>query len=243
MITRARLAMCGVVLLAACSSPTDHTEVTPPSCAFALSLSTGNVPAAGGSGTATVTSSSTSGASCSWNATASGGAWLSVSGTTTGTGAGTFGFAATTNPDQTSRSGMIALAWTGSTAGSTSRPVTQDAAAAATGVTASFTVKSTTGKADDNCEVTSGFKVRCTFDGTASTPAAPTTTYAYVIQETSEELGTQATLQEPSLRGCNVFNDADAGGTIKATVVLTVKAGSQTATLPKKVTFIKNGVC
>jgi hypothetical protein len=243
MIIRARLAIGGVVLLAACSSPTDHTQVTRPSCAFGLSLSTGNFPAFGGSGTATVTSSSTSGANCSWAATPSGGSWLSVSGATTGAGAGTFGFAATANPDQTSRSGMIALTWSGSTSGSTSRPVTQDAAAAATGVTASFTVKSTTGKPDDNCEVTSGFKVRCDFDGTASTPAAPTTTYAYVIQETGEELGTLAQLHEPSLRGCNVFNGADAGGTIKANVVLTVKAGSQTGTQSKKVTFIKNGVC
>jgi hypothetical protein len=244
MITRARLTMCGVMLLAACSSSTGPTQTQQPlSCAFALSLSPTSVPASGGSGTATVTSSSTSGASCSWNATASGGAWLSVSGTTTGSGSGNFGFAATANPDQTSRSGSIALTWSGATSGTTSASVTQDAAAAATGVTASFIVKSTTGKDDDNCEVTSGFKVRCTFDGTASTPAAPTTTYAYVIQETSEELGTQAKLQEPSLRGCNVFNDADAGGTIKATVVLTVTAGSQTGTQSKKVTFIKNGVC
>jgi hypothetical protein len=243
MITPARLMICGVVLLAACSSPTGHTDMQPPpSCAFALSLSPSNIPASGGSGNATVTSS-TSGASCSWTATPSGGNWLSVSGATTGTGPGTFNFAAAANPDQTSRSGLITLAWTGSTTGSTSSPVTQDAAAAVTGVTASFTVKSTTGKDDDNCEVTSGFKVRCVFDGTASTPAAPTTTYAYAIQETGEPLGTQATLREPSLAGCNVFNGADAGGRIRATVVLTVKAGSQSMSAQKKVTFIKNGVC
>lgn len=242
MIIRARLAICGVVLLAACSSPTDHTQVTPPSCAFGLSLSTGNFPAFGGSGTATVTSSSTSGANCSWAATPSGGSWLSVSGATTGAGAGTFGFAATANPDQTSRSGMIALTWSGSTSGSTSRPVTQDAATAATGVTASFTVKST-GRDADSCGVTSSFKVECEFDGTASTPAAPTTTYAYVIQETGEQLGTQAVLREPSLGGCAIFTNSDENGTIKATVVLTVNAGSQTATVPMKVTFKKDGAC
>jgi hypothetical protein len=246
MVARTLSVVCGVLLFAACSHPTGPSHIGDPppsaSCAFAVAVSPANFPASGGSGTATVASSSTSGASCAWTATPGGGNWLSVSGATSGAASGSFNYAAAANTNQTPRSGTITLAWTGSTSGTTSAPITEEAAAPPAAVTASFTVKSNTGKADDNCEVTSGFKVRCTFDGTASTPAVQIASYSYVISETGEKLGTQATLKDPPLPGCNIFNGSS-GGTIKATVVLTVQANAQTGTLPKKVTFIKNGVC
>jgi hypothetical protein len=122
----------------------DFVLVRVPSCSYTLSLTSQNVPAAGGTFSITATNT---GDACAWTATTST-PWITL-GTTSGTSPGTITFTAAANSAAAPRTGTIHVSWPGGSADST---VTQAGAPctfdlnpaggnfAAAGGTGSFTV-------------------------------------------------------------------------------------------------------
>jgi len=212
------------------------------SCGYTLELSKSSIGAGGDSGVATVRPSPAT-SSCRWDATTDSPGFVTLSGSN-GSGSGTFGYSVNANTTNNSRSASLTITWSG---GSTRQSLTQAAGAGAAALTASFkfTATSPAPPKGADCGVSSGFKVNCTFDATASTPASSITKYDFLLVETNERLGSGASaiLTNPTLASCNVFNKST-NGLITATIRLTVTA-SDGRTQPKELPVVlgKNGVC
>jgi hypothetical protein len=201
-------------------------------CAYTLSPSRQDVPAAGGSGfTFTATRNTPTG--CSWSATTTA-PWITLTGGTTGASPGIVPYAVAANTDPSARAGTIRVIWSG---GSADFVVNQAASAPAFQVSFSLFDPGRQTVPTTECQIRSAtvLPTTCTLTATASLPTAIVSydwlvQYPYGFQRILPQTGPGATFSFQE--SCGQFSASDAGTVEALSVQLTVTdAVGNTATV------------
>jgi hypothetical protein len=209
------------------------TQAPVTTCFYTLSPTRQSVPATGGTRFAFTANRNTPNG-CSWNTTTST-PWITLTGATTGTSPGVIEYSVAANPDASTRTGIISVAWSG---GSVDFFVDQAAAPPPT-FNVSFTLidpgRQTTPTTE--CQIRSATTVptTCTLVATASLPTAIVNydwlvQYPYGFQRILPQVGPSATMSFQE--SCGQFSASDTGTTEALSVQLTVTdAVGNTATV------------